>query len=274
MTVLIREGSVSMTCTRWHLLDVRTSPFLAPLHRRPQPARHRRRGPSGLHAPRARPPRLRTARRLSRGVATAARAFGLSDRGMIAPGKRADIVLLDDLETCAVSDVVAGGRLVDDALFASRGPVAPVGLDTMRAQRVTADDVRIAGTSGETSVIGVVPGKIITEHLRLTLPVRSSRTRGRFRSGRREGCRRRCATASTATSASASSEASASAAEPLPHRSATTATISASSAWTTRYGGRRQPPHRVEGRLRRGVGRHGAGGARAPGRRPDERLVL
>ncbi|WP_163317762.1 amidohydrolase family protein, partial [Enterobacter hormaechei] len=44
---------------------------------------------------------------------TAATAFGLRDRGMIAPGKRADIVLLDDLETCAVSQVFAGGIAVD-----------------------------------------------------------------------------------------------------------------------------------------------------------------
>ena len=42
---------------------------------------------------------------------TAARAFGLTDRGMIAPGLRADIVLLDDLEDCRVSDVISAGRL-------------------------------------------------------------------------------------------------------------------------------------------------------------------
>ena len=48
----------------------------------------------------------------------AARAFGLSDRGQIAPGRRADIVLLDDLESCAVAQVICGGAVVDAAAFA------------------------------------------------------------------------------------------------------------------------------------------------------------
>ncbi len=34
---------------------------------------------------------------------SAARGFGLRDRGLVAPGYLADFVLLDDLETCAVS---------------------------------------------------------------------------------------------------------------------------------------------------------------------------
>jgi adenine deaminase len=92
---------------------------------------------------------------------------------MIAPGRRADIVLLDDLEACAVSDVIACGRLVDDALFAARGSVEPVGFGSVKAAPVAADDFRIAGRAGEASVIGVIPGKIITEHLRLDLPARN-----------------------------------------------------------------------------------------------------
>jgi adenine deaminase len=90
---------------------------------------------------------------------------------MIAPGKRADIVLLDDLEACAVSTVLTGGRVVEDALFAARPNIEPIGLDSMKAAPVTAEDFRVRG-GALTSVIGVVPGKIITEHLRLELPVR------------------------------------------------------------------------------------------------------
>ena len=58
---------------------------------------------------------------------SAARIFGLSDRGLVAPGWRADIVLLDDLEDCRVSDVITGGRLVGPELFEARQPVRPVG---------------------------------------------------------------------------------------------------------------------------------------------------
>jgi adenine deaminase len=40
---------------------------------------------------------------------SAAEAFGLKDRGLIAPGKRADIVALDGLAACTVQAVWAGG---------------------------------------------------------------------------------------------------------------------------------------------------------------------
>jgi adenine deaminase len=96
---------------------------------------------------------------------------------MIAPGKRADLVLLDDLEACAVSEVVAAGRLVDEELFATRSDLKAIGLDSVKAARLTGDDFRVAGGAGTASVIGVVPGKIITEHLRLDLPARNRERR-------------------------------------------------------------------------------------------------
>ncbi|MFX5949070.1 amidohydrolase family protein, partial [Acinetobacter baumannii] len=46
---------------------------------------------------------------------SAARGFGLRDRGLVAPGYRADLVLLDDLETCAVRTVIKDGRVVGEA---------------------------------------------------------------------------------------------------------------------------------------------------------------
>ncbi len=103
---------------------------------------------------------------------TAARAFGLFDRGMIAPGCRADIVLIDALESCRVSTVISAGRVVDEALFAARTTIPPIGLDSMKARRVTAQDFAVPGSGLAVPVIGVVPGRIITEHLRLDLPSR------------------------------------------------------------------------------------------------------
>ncbi|MDX5369501.1 MAG: amidohydrolase family protein, partial [Alphaproteobacteria bacterium] len=103
---------------------------------------------------------------------SAAVAFGLRDRGQVAPGWRADIVLLDDLEECRVHSVIAAGRPVDEDAFAARQPLQPVGLDSVRLQRpVAAEDFRIEATgSNESAVIGVVPGRIITEHLSRSLP--------------------------------------------------------------------------------------------------------
>lgn len=102
---------------------------------------------------------------------SAANAYGLRDRGLIAPGKRADLVLLDDFEDCRVASVVSGGRLLSHDLFDKRKTVAPVGLDSVKASPVTPDAFVIPARPGETDVIGVVPGRIITEHLKRILPV-------------------------------------------------------------------------------------------------------
>ncbi len=102
---------------------------------------------------------------------SAARAFGLNDRGLVAPGMRADLVVIDDLASCRASFVIAGGRLVDEALFARRRPIAPVGRRSVKIASVRKPDLRAAASDEETSVIGIVPGKILTEHLHERLPV-------------------------------------------------------------------------------------------------------
>ncbi|MDF1855390.1 adenine deaminase [Pseudooceanicola sp.] len=102
---------------------------------------------------------------------SAAEAFGLKDRGQIAPGKRADIVVLEDLAECRADLVLAAGVVLEDAAFAARPVTPPVGRNSVKAPTVSAAHFRTTANRAETDVIGILDGKIITEHLHETIAV-------------------------------------------------------------------------------------------------------
>lgn len=94
-----------------------------------------------------------------------ARYFRLHGRGAVAPGYRADLVLVDDLEAFAVSRVWLGGRDVQDLGLDCRE--VPVPGNTMRPAPITPETFRIAAKPGLMRVIGIVPGQIVTRSLTL-----------------------------------------------------------------------------------------------------------
>ena len=166
MRVLIREGSVSKDLHALvGLLTERHAPYLAFCTDDRNPldiAEHGHldymiRTAIALGAP---PLAVYRAASLS-----AAEAFGLKDRGLIAPGKRADIVAVDTLEACRVAMVFAGGVQITDAAMAARQTLPPVARHSVKAPQVTPQHFRTSGNRVETPVIGILPGKIITEHL-------------------------------------------------------------------------------------------------------------
>jgi adenine deaminase len=92
-----------------------------------------------------------------------ARHYGLRRTGAIAPGYTADLILLDDAETCAVRDVLKEGVPVTEL----EGKAAPAHSvhnylrNTVQVEIPAAS--ALAGSAGRVHVIGVQAGRIITD---------------------------------------------------------------------------------------------------------------
>lgn len=166
MRVLIREGSVSKDLHALaEVLDERTAPYMCLCTDDRNPldiAEHGHLDYMIRELIRLGVPALAVYRAAS---LSGAEAFGLKDRGQIAPGKRADIVVLDSLEGCNAARVFSGGIEATPDNFAKREMVAPIGRQSVKAPRVTPEDFRSPANSSTTDVIGIIEGKIITEHL-------------------------------------------------------------------------------------------------------------
>ena len=97
--------------------------------------------------------------------------FRLYDRGAIAPGRIADIVLVDNLENCSVKKVWKNGRLVaENGIVAERivpSVVSPLPGIAKKTVTPTADELRVPIPCGASkmNVIGVVPGQVSTKTL-------------------------------------------------------------------------------------------------------------
>ena len=86
-------------------------------------------------------------------------ARGLTRIGAIAPGFRADLVVLDDVATCAIRDVIMAGAIVREMEM----PTAPAQTppNTIRAAIPELRDLE--GPHGTVHVIGVRAGRILTD---------------------------------------------------------------------------------------------------------------
>jgi adenine deaminase len=84
--------------------------------------------------------------------------LGWNRVGALAPGYLADLIVLDDLATCALGRVFKGGVPVDEIELARS--VAQKALNSIRCSIPAAED--LVGPSGQVHVIGAEHGKIIT----------------------------------------------------------------------------------------------------------------
>lgn len=173
MQVLVRDGSVSKDVHALApLIDAWTSPFVGLCTDDRNPLDIAQEGHID-HLIRASVARGAPIPAVYRAASwSAARGFGLRDRGLVAPGYRADIVLVGDLARCEVARVICGGAPVDAGTFADRPRVAPVGRDSVKLDPIDVADLRVAAPGPSAPVIGLIPGKILTDALRAELPYR------------------------------------------------------------------------------------------------------
>lgn len=104
--------------------------------------------------------------------------FGLRRRGLIAPGFKADFVLVGDIERCNVQKIFKSGHLVTERLFEKRLPAPSDRFLRSSLQRGTPlkiADFHVKTFLPDTAVIGVTPGRMVTERREVVLPVSRGR---------------------------------------------------------------------------------------------------
>lgn len=93
---------------------------------------------------------------------SAAERFGLTDRGALSPGRRADFCIVEDPERFCVRQVFVAGRELADTVAVAVIPPP----DSFRCTVPSIDAIRIQG-KGTARVIGIIPHQIVTESLYL-----------------------------------------------------------------------------------------------------------
>jgi len=94
-----------------------------------------------------------------------ARCHGLLDLGAIAPGYRADLIVLDDLDGFRASTVIAGGRIAarDGAALPFDAPAVPGAVrDTVRIAPLPVLPFALGPAVPRVRVVEIVPGQLVT----------------------------------------------------------------------------------------------------------------
>jgi adenine deaminase len=100
--------------------------------------------------------------------------FRLHDRGGIAPGKRADLVVFSDLRDLRAEMVFRGGKLAarDGVPLPWERPLKPIFLRSSMNLRSDAINLQIPANGSKGRIIEVIPNQLITGHLVEELPLR------------------------------------------------------------------------------------------------------
>jgi adenine deaminase len=96
----------------------------------------------------------------------AAECYRMADRGAIAPGRRADLVLVDNLTDFRVKKTFIEGELVaEDGVYlpeVKRKDITPVA-GSVQVKDFSTDRLKMKLKSGRANVIEIIPGEIVTK---------------------------------------------------------------------------------------------------------------
>jgi adenine deaminase len=97
--------------------------------------------------------------------------YGLRDRGAVAAGRRADLLLLSDLAAMRIEGVYRGGVSAGELLKKPHDPprIPDAVLHSVHLKPVAPDDLRLK-VVGKTDVIGMIPSQLLTRHLLEVVP--------------------------------------------------------------------------------------------------------
>ncbi|MHB9073152.1 MAG: adenine deaminase [Desulfobaccales bacterium] len=104
--------------------------------------------------------------------------FRLRDRGAVAPGLAADLVVVEDLKEFHIDKVLKNGKLVVDQgklVAEPDAPPIPAPTSSMDVKGLRLEAFSPPATGSMAKVIGLVPGQLLTEKRLLAAPVREGR---------------------------------------------------------------------------------------------------
>ncbi|WP_019850007.1 adenine deaminase [Desulfitobacterium sp. PCE1] len=99
-----------------------------------------------------------------------AKCYNLTELGAIAPGYQADFVVLDSLEEVSVHSVYHKGKKVNFEKEITIKPCSEHLSKTVHIPDLSADDLKLAVNTSESSLIQIIEGQITTKHLQGILP--------------------------------------------------------------------------------------------------------
>lgn len=107
-----------------------------------------------------------------------AEVYGLRNVGAVAPGFRADLVVLDDLDSFIVHSVIKGGRLVAQGGEVLPGIISPKGVEvrnTMKVRPISPEVITIKAQGRLAKIIEIVPGQLVTRAVVDRITIRDGR---------------------------------------------------------------------------------------------------